>query len=213
MDTLYYPGFETVALFKFSRFERSLFMVISFGQYSMSIKLFAFCKMSIHLTTLHNVCVVHRRICSTPGDVQYTRGYHWVHQGLLLVQWGNIRSTPGVLSTVEGYHAYTGDTMMSVGISWVQQEMFSTLGFSYKFNCFFNYLPPHLSWYPHSVLMISLHCTHDIPLMYWTSPSVLHRHYVSVNSKLDHPPGRPRGFAHSSCAWVGFALLCWPGGS
>ena len=25
--------------------------------------------------------------------------------------------------------------------------------------------------------------------------------YLSVNSKLDHPPGRPRGFAHSSCPW------------
>ena len=25
--------------------------------------------------------------------------------------------------------------------------------------------------------------------------------YVSVNSKPDHPPGDPRGFAHSSCPW------------
>ena len=31
---------------------------------------------------------------------------------------------------------------------------------------------------------------------------------VSVNSKPDHPPGRPPGFAHSSCPGVGFSLLC-----
>ena len=26
--------------------------------------------------TLHNVCAVHQGVCSTPGDVQYTVGYH-----------------------------------------------------------------------------------------------------------------------------------------
>ena len=35
---------------------------------------------------------------------------------------------------------------------------------------------------------------------------------VSVNCKPDHPPGHPRGFAHSSCPW-GRVLspLSWPG--
>ena len=35
---------------------------------------------------------------------------------------------------------------------------------------------------------------------------------VSVNSKHDHPPGHPRGFAHSSCPWGRvFAPLSCPG--
>ena len=37
-------------------------------------------------------------------------------------------------------------------------------------------------------------------------------HYVSANSKPDHPPGDPRGFAHSSCPrGRAFAPLSWPG--
>ena len=35
---------------------------------------------------------------------------------------------------------------------------------------------------------------------------------VSVNSKPDHPPSDPRGFAHSSCPWGRvFAPLSCPG--
>ena len=38
------------------------------------------------------------------------------------------------------------------------------------------------------------------------------RGYVSVNSMPDHPPGDPRGFAHSSCPWGRiFAPLSCPG--
>ena len=35
---------------------------------------------------------------------------------------------------------------------------------------------------------------------------------VSVNSRPDHPPGDPRGFAHSSFPGFGFLLLCLPWG-
>ena len=33
-------------------------------------------------------------------------------------------------------------------VSWVHRGIFSALGFPYKFSCFPNDLPPHLSWYP-----------------------------------------------------------------
>ena len=36
----------------------------------------------------------------------------------------------------------------------------------------------------------------------------MYLYYVSVNSKPDHPPGDPRGFAHSSCPRVRFSFLC-----
>ena len=42
---------------------------------------------------------------------------------------------------------------------------------------------------------------------------IKHWCFVSVNSKPDHPPGRPRGFALSSCPWGRvFAPLSCPGG-
>ena len=37
--------------------------------------------------TLHNVCTVLRGICNTPGNVQYTEGYHEYIRGSS-VQWG-----------------------------------------------------------------------------------------------------------------------------
>ena len=40
---------------------------------------------------------------------------------------------------------YTGDTMTSVVDIISTPEVFSTLGFLYKFDCFPNDLPPHLS--------------------------------------------------------------------
>ena len=57
--------------------------------------------------------------------------------------------TGGVFSTLEGYHdecACGGyGTMMSMGDIMSTPGMFNTLGFPYKFNCFPNDLPPHLS--------------------------------------------------------------------
>ena len=52
------------------------------------------------ITTLHNVCAVHREMFSTPGDIMSTVG--------------DIMSTvEDIMGTVGGYHEYTG------GISWV----------------------------------------------------------------------------------------------
>ena len=50
------------------------------------------CNFSIN--TLHNVCAVHRGVCSTTGDVQYNRGcsVHWVD----------------IMSTMGGYHDRRG---------------------------------------------------------------------------------------------------------
>ena len=50
---------------------------------------------------------------------------------------GDIRSTP------EGAE-YNGNTMMSVMDIMSTQEMFSTPGFPYKFNCFLKCPSPHL---------------------------------------------------------------------
>ena len=80
-------------------------------------------------------------------SVQYTRGYS--------VHWGISFSTPGGVQHTRGYHEYSGGVQYSGRISWVHRGMFSTLGFPYKFNCFPNDLPLHLSWYPLGVLMIS----------------------------------------------------------
>ena len=111
---------------------------------------------------MHNVWAVHRGIFSTLGDITDFTGGCSVHWGCS-VQWGISWVHRGVFSTV-------GDSMSTLrwyhdecrGISWVHRGMFSTLGFPYKFNCFPNDLPPHLSWYlqayswyPPTVLMIS----------------------------------------------------------
>ena len=98
-----------------------------------------------------------RAVCGTPGmfstlgdiieytgGVQYSGGYHEYSGGCLL-HWG--------------YHDECGE------ISWVHRRMFNTLGFLYKFSCFPDDLPPHLSWYPPVCSWY--------PPVYWTPPSVL----------------------------------------
>ena len=51
------------------------------------------------MITLYNVCLVHREMFSTSGDVQYI-GRCSVHRGVF--------STSGVFITSEGYHEYIG---------------------------------------------------------------------------------------------------------
>ena len=59
------------------------------------------------MSTLHNVCAVHRG-CAVHWKMLITLGeYHWVHRGCS-VHWGDIMSTLGVFSTV-------GDTMSTPG--------------------------------------------------------------------------------------------------
>ena len=155
-------------------------------------------------------------------------GYHWlhwgcsVHWGISWVHWVDVQYN-------ERCHGYSGRIPWWVwGLSWVQRwysvhwgipwvhwGMFSTLGLPYKFSCFPDDLPQHLSWYPPGVLMISSpsvllispqctehpqcshdipHCTHDIPPVYWTSPivlhilGVLHRHYAGWTSNRSKCP-------------------------
>ena len=94
-------------------------------------------------------------VCSTTGEVQYTgdiieytggcsvhRGVPPVHQGIPCTS----ERTRGYYDECGGYHEYTE--------------------FPYKFNCFPNELPPHLTWYPSGVLMISPRCS-------WYPPTVL----------------------------------------
>ena len=54
------------------------------------------------------------------------------------VRWGDIMSTAVVFSTL-------GNTMMSVGDIMRTPGDVQYTGFPYKFNCFLNDLPPHLS--------------------------------------------------------------------
>ena len=56
--------------------------------------------------TLHDVCAVHRGVCSTPGDVQYT-GACSVHWRMFSAP-GDIMSTPGGVQYTGGYREYTG---------------------------------------------------------------------------------------------------------
>ena len=85
---------------------------------------------------------------STLGDIiEYTGGiFEYTAESVKYS--GQTMSTPGdTMMSVEGYHEYTGDTMTSVEDIMKHRGMFSTLGFPYKFDCFLNYLPPHLSRY------------------------------------------------------------------
>ena len=49
---------------------------------------------------------LHWGIFSTLGDIQYIGGIHYI--GGCSVHWGNIMSTPGVLSTLEGTMSASG---------------------------------------------------------------------------------------------------------
>ena len=132
---------------------------------------------------------------STPGRAQYTgEGVSWAYRVFSTLR--NTMSTVGTpwwlwgISWIQrGCSVHWGirlvhwdDTMMSVGgISWVHWEMFSTLGFPYKFNCFPNDLPPHLSWYPR--------CTHDIPPVYSWSRLMISPTVLIISSRCtEHPP-------------------------
>ena len=108
------------------------------------------------LNTLHNVCAVHRGVCSTTGDVEYTGGYH-EYSG--------------------GYHEYTG------GMSWVhQRNIMINVGEGHwenSWTCMETQCTEHLpvySWY------LPVYWTPPVYSMlspvYWTSPDVLHRPYA-----------------------------------
>ena len=89
MDTSYYPGFDAVALFKFSYFELHGDQLL--GSTACLQNCLHFRKMLSHLTTQHNVCAVHA-----------------VHQGMF--------STLGdIMMSVEGYHKYSGDVQYTGG--------------------------------------------------------------------------------------------------
>ncbi len=84
-------------------------------------------------------------------------GYHLYGEGLSSVQWR-------IFSTVEGYHQYGWgrviiSTLVNVRCSW---------GIS-SVQCSQN-------WKSSTILMISLNCTNDIPPLYCTPSTVLHRH-------------------------------------
>ena len=92
---------------------------------------------------------------STPGDAQYSGGYHEYTGGIP----GDVQYSGGYHEYTGGYHnecngryheynghvQYTGGTMSMPGD--VQYPEVSIFPYS-KFNCFPNDLLQHLSWYP-----------------------------------------------------------------
>ena len=107
-------------------------------------------------------------LCSTPGDVQYTRGIASNTPGVFSTLGDSKMCVGDIMSTV-GMFNTLGDTMISVGDIMSTRGMFSTMGFPYKFSCFPNDLPPTFIMISPGVLMISPQCTehpqctHDIP--------------------------------------------------
>ena len=136
----------------------------------------------LNINTLHNVCAVHRGVCSTMGDVQYTGGISWA-------QWGNHEYT-GVFSTLADIMSTKGDIMINVGkvigkpveFVWKPQCTEHPLVYSwypphsswyppgyswyppvYWTPPLYSWYPPYSSWYPPAVLMVSPHSIHGIP--------------------------------------------------
>ena len=132
-----------------------------------------------------SILEVHQGVCSTQGDVQYTRGISlstpWGVQyagGISWVHWGLLSTVRDVMSTLGGdhdgyggYHEYSGGVQYTGGYHEYTggDTMMRTPGFPYKLivspmtfpHIYPEFLPGVLN--APSVLMISPHCTHDIP--------------------------------------------------
>ena len=145
------------------------------------------------------MCVQYRGGCSVPwGDIMSTvgdilstvgvfstvGGYHDKCGGISWVPWGVI------MSTVGGYLEYRGGCSVpwgvswcTWGISWAPWRVFNTVG-GKSFVIWVPHgtehphgthdIPPHVSWYPPTCIMISPHGTQiskdGIPPWYWTLP-------------------------------------------
>ena len=69
-------------------------------------------------------------------------------------------------------------------------------------------IPPMHSWYPSDVLMISLRCTHGIPLMYWTPPM----YWTSLdvlNNIMQGETGCVKCNLSSAVKWMHLGPLMW----
>ena len=99
-------------------------------------------------------CSVHRRdtMSTSGGYHEYIRGCS-VHRGDIMIHVGDTMSTSG------GYYEYIGGYHEYIGGCSVHREMFNTLGFSIEIERILSSCSP-------TCIMISLRCTHDIPLMY-----------------------------------------------
>ena len=138
-------------------------------------------------------------------SVQYTWG-RLVHWGISLSTLGDIIEYTGGCSLHWGdTMSAAGDIMMSMGVSWVQRWVFSTLGdimmsvgdimstsgdvqytgVSIQIKLFPQWPSPHLSWYPPGVLMIFPPVYWTPPVYSWYSPSVL---MISPQCTHDIPP-------------------------
>ena len=108
--------------------------------------------MYVHYTTY--VCALHLG-CAVQFSIP--RGYHWVHRGCS-VQWGDTMTTPEDIMRTLG------------GISWLHWGCSVHWGFNTNSIVFPMTFPPHLSWYPPGILMISHRCTEHPPVYYTPSP-------------------------------------------
>ena len=163
------------------------------------------------LTTLYNVCSVHRRVFSTSGDIMSTsEGYHeyigWcsVHRGgggggISWWMWGDTMSTSGDVQYIGGIPwVHRGDTMSTSG------DIMSTSGDvqyiggvpwylwgSNSIKSFEFLLKTPMYWTSLDVLNIS-RCTHDIPPMYLNTPPMYSWHpptCIMISPRCtEHPP-------------------------
>ena len=138
------------------------------------------------ISTLYNVCSVHREMFNTSGGVQYIGGISWVHRGISWVHRGiswvhrGMFSTSGDVQYIGGCSVHRGiswwmwgDTMSTLGdvqyiggIPWVHRgDIMSTSGNVQYIG--------GISWYMWgSNLIKSFQFLLKTP-MYWTSPNVL----------------------------------------
>ena len=138
--------------------------------------------------------------------------------------WG-IMSIPGMFSTLEAYHEYTGGIpWVHRGILWVHRGILVHMRKDHHkiFRIFvlapFTTMQLYMLAFGTSDRLLKFiyqvaraqtltHFLFHLWSKVFSFGGVLMIMYQSIPS-LTIPPGDPRGFAHSSCPGVGFSLLC-----
>ena len=135
-------------------------------------------------TTLHNVRAVHREVCSTTGDVQYTGRYHecsggyreYTGGGGVSVHWGDIMSMLGdIMINVGEGHWENNCICMETPVHWTSPGVLM--------------ISPTLIMAAPSVLMVSLQCTEHPPVYSWYPHCTEHPCVLMISPSVLRPPG------------------------
>ena len=144
----------------------------------------------IQITTLYNVCSVHRGMFSTLGGYhEYIGGIPWVHRGDIMstsggyyeyiggcsVHWRATLSTLGDVQYIRGIPwVHWGISWVHRGISWYMWgDTMSTLGGYHEYIGFSIEIERILSSCSPTCIMISLQFTEHPPMYSWYPPNVL----------------------------------------